>query len=169
MLHLCIFLMKWKALKVSFFFWYFTWLNIVNHQSVAKCICLVEKGSVFVAYLILCNAFELNLCAWLISLPFWGAMCRKKNAQCWMVRIFIGRLAYFCKWLRAKSKDDRLMRWNINLLEVIILLRNNWHMMLKAYVPTCVMGCETAYLVNGLLPVCSNSSISVTLTIKSVT
>lgn len=41
--------------------------------------------------------------------------------------------------------------------------------MLKAYVPTCIMACGTACLVNGLLPVCSNSSISATLTIKSVT
>ena len=64
------------------------------------------------------------------------------------------------------------MGWNIFFLEVILLFKKNgtWYqIMLKAYVPTCIMACGTACLVNGLLPLCSNSSISATLTIKSVT
>lgn len=64
------------------------------------------------------------------------------------------------------------MGWNIFFLEVILLFKKNgtWYqIMLKAYVPTCINSCGTACLVNGLLPLCSNSSISATLTIKSVT
>ena len=64
------------------------------------------------------------------------------------------------------------MGWNIFFLKAILLFRKNgtWYqIMLKAYVPTCIMACGTACLVNGLLPLCSNSSISATLTIKSVT